>query len=172
MSKRFRLYYALAAGLVILVAVGAVRLTKGQVFGEVQALLECGDGYQAAKSADQLNGQSWREYSKTCSERRNARHESSSAIVPVAARASAPAAAPIPAFAFLPAAPAPAPVFTTPTAAPPAEKATEPGRASKAERRTECAAEWKAQSAQIRKTEPKASWRSFWSACDKRLSQR
>jgi hypothetical protein len=166
-----------AAGLFALAFAAAA---TGEAQAQANVLKECGSQYQAAKAANQLNGQSWQEYLKACRTR---------VAEPAAPAAAAPAAAPMTMPAPPPAASAPAPAPMAPmtmpaqapapsaapaapaapsTAAAPAKPATS-GQAAARERQKQCGVEWKAKKAEIRKTDPKASWPKFWSECNKRL---
>jgi len=148
---------------------------SGEAQAQANVLKECGSQYQAAKAANQLNGQSWQDYLKACRSR-------VTETAPPAAPAAAPTPAPAPVAAPAPApvaAPAPAPVAApAPAAAPaatPASAAAKPakpvsaGQAAAHDRQKQCGAEWKAKKAEIRKTDPKATWPKFWSDCNKRL---
>ena len=79
-------------------ALGLAVAIPGEALAQANILKECGSEYQAAKAANQLNGQSWQEYLKACRAR----------IAEPAAAPAAPAPAPTPAPAPAPAqAPAP-----------------------------------------------------------------
>ncbi|HXY59188.1 MAG TPA: hypothetical protein VEH76_11470 [Methylocystis sp.] len=167
------------------VAVAALAVSaSGQAFAQASVLKECGAQYQAAKAANQLGGQTWQEYLKACRARLAEPAASPAAPAPAPAPAPTPVAAPAatpapsPAPVATPApAPAPAPAATpapapapAPTAAAPAPaKPVSEGRAAVQARQKQCGAEWKAQKAEIHKTDPKATWPKFWSACNARL---
>ncbi len=162
------------------VAMGLAVAVCGEANAQANVLKECGSQYQAAKAANQLAGQSWQEYLKSCrariSEPAAAPAPAASAPAPAAPTASAPAAPPPPTAAkTAPAAtPAPATSAVTPapatTAAPAAPaKPASAGQAAARERQKQCGSEWKTQKAEIRKTDPKATWPKFWSSCNKRL---
>ncbi len=166
MSIRLAMSTAVAG----LFAFGLTVAVSGEAQAQANVLKECGSQYQAAKAANQLNGQSWQEYLKAC--RARVTEAPAPAAAAPAPAAAAPAPAPTPA-------PAPAPVATpAPSAAPvapPAPAATAPakpvttGQAAARERQKQCGAEWKSKKVEIRKTDPKATWPKFWSECNKRL---
>ena len=68
-------------------ALGLAVAIPGEALAQANILKECGSQYQAAKAANQLNGQSWQEYLKACRAR----------IAEPAAAPAAPAPAPTPA---------------------------------------------------------------------------
>src|SRR5208282_5007547 len=47
-------------------ALGLAVAVPGEALAQANVLKECGSQYQAAKAANQLNGQSWQEYLKAC----------------------------------------------------------------------------------------------------------
>src|SRR5208337_1457658 len=94
---RLRLSTAAAGAAVLGLAVAA----SGQAFAQANVLRECGAKYQAAKAANELNGQTWQEYLKAC---RASLAEPAAAPAPAPAPVAAPAPAPAPV-----AAPAPVP---------------------------------------------------------------
>ncbi len=47
-------------------ALGLAVAIPGEALAQANILKECGSQYQAAKAANQLNGQSWQEYLKAC----------------------------------------------------------------------------------------------------------
>ena len=47
-------------------ALGLAVAIPGEALAQANILKECGSEYQAAKAANQLNGQSWQEYLKAC----------------------------------------------------------------------------------------------------------
>ena len=47
-------------------ALGLAVAIPGEALAQANVLKECGSQYQAAKAANQLNGQSWQEYLKAC----------------------------------------------------------------------------------------------------------
>ncbi|MFY9831106.1 MAG: hypothetical protein WAK66_00075, partial [Methylocystis sp.] len=67
-------------------ALGLAVAIPGEALAQANILKECGSEYQAAKAANQLNGQSWQEYLKACRAR----------IAEPAAAPAAPAPAPTP----------------------------------------------------------------------------
>lgn len=167
MSIRLRLTTAAVGAATVAFAVAA----RGDALAQATILKECGSQYQAAKAANELKGQTWQDYLKACRARlaEPAAAPAAPAPAPVATPAPAPApATPAPAPA---APPAPAPATPpTPTAEAPAPaKPAVKGRAAAATRQKQCGEEWKAQKAEIRKTNPKATWPKFWSACNARL---
>ncbi len=129
---------------------------------------ECGAEYQAAKTAGSLSGQTWQQFLQAC----RARHAPpAAAAAPTAAPAAAPAApAPVAAPAAAPAAPA-KPVAEAPAGAATtkAGKPVSPGMQAFIEREKQCGAEWRANQAAIKKANPKATWPSYLSECNKRL---
>jgi len=131
-------------------ALGLAVAVPGEALAQANVLKECGSQYQAAKAANQLNGQSWQEYLKACRAR-------------IAEPTAAPAAP----------APAPAPMTAAPTAAPTkpaaAAKPITDGQAAMRAREKQCGGEWKAQKAELHKTNPAMKWPQFWSECNKRL---
>lgn len=70
------------------VAVAALGLTAGNAFAKSEIQKECSTKYQAAKAANQLNGQNWNQFYKTCA---------AEAKVDKTAAPSTPAPAPAPA---------------------------------------------------------------------------
>jgi hypothetical protein len=153
-------------------ALGLAVAIPGEALAQANVLKECGSQYQAAKAANELNGQSWQDYLKACRA-----HIAEPAAAPTSAPAApAPTPAPAPAPAPMTAAPAPAPMtaapakpVAAPTAAPASTKPITEGQAAGRTREKQCGAEWKAQKAELRKTNPNAKWPQFWSACNKRL---
>ena len=153
-------------------ALGLAVAVPGEALAQANILKECGSQYQAAKAANQLNGQSWQEYLKAC----RARIAEPAAAPAAPAPAPAPAPTPAPAQAPAPApapVPAPAPMTAAPTPAPTkpatAAKPASEGQAAMRSREKQCGAEWKAQKAELRKTHPTMKWPQFWSECNKRL---
>jgi len=173
MSIQFRLSAAVAGLVVMCAATGA----SSQAFA--WGIRECSAKYEAAKAANQLNGQSWREFFKGC-RASLASPTTAAAVAAPASTATPPTASPSAAAnTAVDRAPAPAvaaapPAASTSSPAPGATAAAEnpasSALASRAERLKQCEAEWKAQWAQLRKSDPKATWDKYWSACDKRLS--
>ncbi|MDE2362479.1 MAG: hypothetical protein KGM42_07365 [Hyphomicrobiales bacterium] len=95
----------------ILAAAVAGFAMTGVAHAQANVMKECGQEYQAAKAANQLNGQTWNQYLAGC----RVRH----AGQPAAAAPAAPAAAPAPTTTAAPANPLkPAPTAAAPTAAP------------------------------------------------------
>lgn len=165
-------------------AAGLVALTLGVAAGSSSAyaqatvLKECGSRYQAAKSANELNGKTWQDYLKECRESLKAA-EGGAAPAAAPAEAAKPAEAEKPAEAAKPAeeaAPAAAPnplkpPTTTAAPEPAAEPAKPVAKMTTKERQKKCGEEWKAQKAELKKTDPKITWPKFWSACNKRLKE-
>ena len=152
-------------------------------------LKECGAQYQVAKAANELKGQSWLDFLKACRARvaeQPAPAEAGATVsppasVPAAELTIAPPPAPAPAPIAAPAAaPAPtisesgaetappAPTPTTHSDAAPAKPASE-GLVAEKSRQKKCAAQWKAQKAELKKTNPTLKWPQYWSECNKRL---
>jgi hypothetical protein len=187
MSIRLAVSYA-AAG-VFAACLGVA--VSGEALAQANVLKECGSQYQAAKAANELKGQSWQDFLKACRTRLSEQPKAESA--PAAAPAAAPAPAPAaeapkpleppktePPKTEPPKAEAPAPAASplkptatpAPTPAPAATSAGKPvseGMAAFHARQKTCAAEWKAQKAELKKKDPKATWRKYLSECNKRL---
>ncbi len=159
-----------AAGL-FAVAIG-VAAGSGAAYAQANVLKECGSQYQAAKAANELAGQSWQDFLKAC-RARLAEQGKPAEEKPAEAK---PAEAAPPAAETKPA--APPPVEAKPAAAPPAPVAAPPAEAKPAAkdaqaamraREKKCGAEWKANKAELKKTDPKITWPKYWSACNKKL---
>jgi hypothetical protein len=168
-----------AAGLVACLAVAA----SGEALAQANVLKECGSQYQKAKADNALNGQGWQDFLKACRTRiEPAKADPAKGAEPV--KAAEPAKAPEPVKAAEPAKPAEpvkaaepapaanplkpaaaAPAATAPAAAKPASE----GRVAAQSRQKKCGAEWKAQKADLRKSDPKITWPKYWSACNTRL---
>ncbi len=137
---------------------------------------ECGAEYQAAKAAGSLNGQTWQQFLQAC---RGRHAPAAAAAAPVAAPPPAPAApvatpAPAPTTPAAPAAPEKSVAAPAPQAAPGAAttksgKPVSPGTQAFIDREKACGAEWRAKKAALLKANPKATWPSFLSECNKRL---
>ena len=169
-------------------AVGAVAAclavtAPDEARAQAEVMRVCGTKYQAAKAANELGGKNWMDFLKECRaslaeqpKAEPAKTEPTKTEPEKAEPAKAepaktepakiepaktepaktePAKAEAPANPLKPAAAAPA--------AKPAAKSTV------AERQKSCAAEWKAQKAELVKADPKLKWPKFWSACNKRL---
>jgi hypothetical protein len=153
-------------------ALGLAVAVPGEALAQANVLKECGSQYQAAKAANQLNGQSWQEYLKAC-RTRIAEPSAAPAATPAPAPAPTPAPAPMTATPAPAPAPAPAPMTAAPTPAPTkptaAAKPITDGQAAMRAREKQCGAEWKAQKAELHKTNPAMKWPQFWSECNKRL---
>ncbi len=155
-----------------LVAMGLGVAVSGEAFAQANVLKECGSRYQAKKAANELGGQSWQEFLKECR----------AGLTPPAAEAKPEAA---PAETAKPAEPAkPAETAAPAEPAKPAEaaKPAEPAKPAEAAkpvdakaatqaRQKKCAAEWKAQKAELLKNDKKLTWPKYWSACNKRLKE-
>lgn len=166
-----------AAGL-FAVAIG-VAAGSGAAYAQANVLKECGSQYQAAKAANELAGQSWQDFLKAC-RARLAEQSKPAEEKPAEAK---PAEAAPPAAETKPAAPPPveakpaveppAPAAAAPPAPPvEAKPAAKPGKDSQAAMRArekKCGAEWKANKAELKKTDPKITWPKYWSACNKKL---
>jgi hypothetical protein len=147
-------------------AVGlAVCATPQSASAQANVMKECGAEYQAAKAANTLGGKTWKDFLAEC----RTRHAASA---PAPASAASPPAAP----AATPAPPAATPAAPAATAAAPSAptgqasaKKTSGGREAMLARQRACAAEWKSQKAELRKTTPDLKWPKFWSGCNKRL---
>ncbi|MBG0810171.1 hypothetical protein IY145_12360 [Methylosinus sp. H3A] len=174
MSIRLVSYAAAGALAVALAAVAA-----GEAKAQANVLKECGSQYQAAKSANELKGQSWQDFLKACRVRLSeqpaetapaAAAPAPAAPIPAAAPEPAPTPAPTPAPAAATPAPAPTPAPTpTPAAAAKPAKPLSEGKAAQTARQKKCGAEWKAKKAELLKADPKATWPKYWSECNKRL---
>jgi hypothetical protein len=153
-----------------LVAMGLGVAVSGEAFAQANVLKECGSRYQAKKAANELAGQSWQEFLKDCraslSEQKEAAPAAAPAPAPAPEAKPAEAAQPAPPPAAEAPAPAPAPAPAAPTEAKPAPK---DAKAATQARQKKCAAEWKANKAELVKADKKLTWPKFWSACNKRL---
>jgi hypothetical protein len=124
-------------------------------------LKECGTQYQAVKAAHKLQGQSWQDFLKIC--RAHVAEVTAPAKIPVAAEPAPTAALASPS---IPAAEAAAPT-TVPDVV--STKLVSEGKAAERSRQKRCAAEWKAQKAELKKTSRELKWPQFWNECNKRL---
>lgn len=162
-----------------LVAMGLGVAVSGEAFAQANVLKECGSRYQAKKAANELAGQSWQDFLKECRA-----SLAPPAEEPAAAAAPAPDAKPAeaaPAQEAQPAEAAPAQEAKPAEAAPPAAETPAPAvdakpavkdtKAATQSRQKKCAAEWKAQKAELLKANKKLTWPKFWSACNKRLKE-
>jgi hypothetical protein len=145
-----------------LVAMGLGVAVSGEAFAQANVLKECGSRYQAKKAANELGGQSWQEFLKECR-----------ATLTEAPAAEAKPAESAPAEVAKPAEPAkPAETAAPAETAKPAEAAKPAdARAATQARQKKCAAEWKAQKAELLKNDKKLTWPKYWSACNKRLKE-
>ena len=159
MSIRLALSHTAAGVFAVCCALAAT----GEARAQANVLKECGSQYQATKAANELKGQSWQDFLKAC-RLRLAEPAKTEAPAP----AAAPAAEPAKAEPVKTEAPAANPLKPAPTAAAPAKPATG-GQAAMRARQKACGAEWKAQKAELTKTDPKLKWPKFWSACNARL---
>ncbi|WP_363346117.1 hypothetical protein [Methylocystis echinoides] len=163
-----------------LVAVGLGVAASGEAFAQANVLKECGSRYQAKKAANELGGQTWQEFLKEC----RASLTEAPAAEAKPAEPAKPAETAAPTESAKPAEPAkpaetaaPAETSKPAEAAKPAEpakpaEAAKPAADTKAAtqaRQKKCAAEWKAQKAELLKSDKKLTWPKFWSSCNKRL---
>ena len=161
---------AAAGGITLCLAVASPAGANAQV----NIWKECGIRYQAAKDANELNGQSWLDFLKACRVRVSAPatpEATTSATPPPAAASSNPAPPPAP-TAIVKSPPAPASsesgIASAPTApttmrhpdATSSKLATEGAVAEKL-REKKCAAQWKAQKAELKKTNPTLKWPQY-----------
>lgn len=157
-----------------LVAMGLGVAVSGEAFAQANVLKECGSRYQAKKAANELGGQSWQEFLKEC---RATLTEAPAAEAKPAESTPAETAKPAepakPAETAAPAEPAkPAEAAKPAEPAKPAEAAKPAdARAATQARQKKCAAEWKAQKAELLKSDKKLTWPKYWSACNKRLKE-
>jgi hypothetical protein len=169
MSMRFRLSTRAATLVVMCAATGATSQASAWGF---KVLRDCSAQYEAANEANELNGQTWKEFFNSCRARLAAPSvEAPAATAPAAAGNTAVARAPAPASA---AAEQPAASLSPPSpaenATAAAEQAAGSSPASLAAHRKQCEAEWKAQWAKLHKSDPRVTWDKYWRVCDKRLS--
>ena len=170
---------AAAGGLTLCLAVASPAAANAQV----NIWKECGTRFQAAKAANELNGQSWQDFLKACRGRVAAQPaipEASISATPAPAAASsnpppppAPtaivASPPTPAISESGIASAPsAPTTTTRSDAARSKLASE-GVVAEKLREKKCAAQWKAQKMELKKTNPALNWSQYWTECNKRL---
>jgi len=179
MTTRLVVRAAAAGGLTLCLAVASPAAANAQV----NIWKECGTRFQAAKAANELNGQSWQEFLKACRVRaatQPALGEASISATPAPSAASSNAAPP----------PAPTPIVASPAspaisesgiaAAPPAPTATPHSDATPSKlagegvvaekmREKKCAAQWNAEKAELKKTNPTLKWPQYWTECNKRL---
>ena len=174
-----------AAGLVL---AGAGVLASGQAFAQANVLKECGTQYQAAKAANELGGQGWQDFLKSCRARLKEAAPAAEAkpaettkpgetAKPVEAKPSeATPAQPKPAAAeakpaeAAPAAEAPAANPLKPAAAESAAPVKETQQSTRS-RQKKCAAEWKANKKALLKDNAKLTWPKYWSECNKKLKE-
>ena len=125
---------------------------------------QCGQQYQAAKSAGTLAGMSWKQFRTDCAAKLKAQPAS---MAPAAAAPATPA----PAAAANPLKPdTAAPAASSTTAATPAKApAATGGRAAMLARERQCGAEWKAQKVTLVAQTPGLTWPKYWSQCNTRL---
>ena len=179
MSTHLVVRAAAAGGLTLCLAVASPAAAKAQV----NIWKECGTRFQAAKAANELNGQSWQDFLKACRVRAAAQPalpEASSSATPAPAAASSNPAPPPAPTAIVASPPNPAisesgiaPAPSAPTATPhsdaaPSKLASE-GVVAEKLREKKCAAQWKAQKAELKKTNPTLKWAQYWTECNKRL---
>jgi len=167
---------AAAGGLTLCLAITSPTAANA----EVNIWKECGTRFQAAKAANELNGKNWQEFLKTCrvsAAAQPALGELGATPAPAAASPSpappAPtvtvASPPTPAISESGIASAPsAPTTTTRSDAARSKLASE-GVVAEKLREKKCAAQWKAQKMELKKTNPALNWSQYWTECNKRL---
>ena len=158
--------------LAVVAAVGAA-LTFGAVNARAETVMQqCGQQYQAAKTANTLNGQTWNQFRTECAARLKA-----GGAAPAAAPAPTPATPLKPALAEPP---TPAPVVPAPTTTAAAPAAATPtmtskgkpmsaGRAAFVTRERQCGSEWKANKVSLAAQTPGLTWPKYLSQCNTRL---
>ena len=168
-----------AAGIVL---AGTGILLSGQAFAQANVLKECGTQYQAAKAANELGGQGWQDFLKSCRARLKeaapaAEAKPAESAKPVetkpaeAAPAQAkPATAEVKPAETAPAAEAPAANPLKPATTEAAAPAKETRQSTQA-RQKKCAAEWKANKKALLKENAKLTWPKYWSDCNKKLKE-
>ncbi len=144
------------------------------------AMKECGAKYEAAKTANALNGMTWSQFYSKCSADMKA--TPAAATAPAAPAAATTPAKPMPApAAAAPAVVAPAPAaaakpMPAPTMAAPAKPMAPavaptalnaPGKAGHDARMKACGAEWDANKVTLKAQY--ASWPKYYSACNTRM---
>lgn len=154
------------------VAVGAA-LAFGAPGARAETVMQqCGQQYQAAKTANTLNGQTWNQFRTECAARLKA---SAAAPTPAPTPVAAPAANPLkPTPAEPPAPPTPTPAAPAPTtaAAPTVTSTGKPmsaGRAAFVTRERQCGSEWKANKVSLKAQTPGLTWSKYLSQCNARL---
>jgi hypothetical protein len=169
---------AAAGGLTLCLAVASPAAANAQV----NIWKECGTRFQAAKAANELNGQSWQEFLKACrvGAAAPAIPEPSVSATPAPPVASSNAALPPAPAATVASPPAPAisesgtasapaaPTTTRRSDAAPSKLASE-GVVGEKLREKKCAAQWKAQKTELKKTNPTLKWSQYWTECNERL---
>ena len=173
------------------VLAGTGMLASGHALAQANVLKECGTQYQAAKAANELGGQGWQDFLKSCRARLK---EAAPTADSQPAEASKPAEAAKPVEAkpaevapasTKPAVAEPKPAETAPVSAPaaetPASNPLKPGTEAKAPaqdtrqarqtRQKKCAAEWKANKKSLLKENAKLTWPKYWSDCNKKLKE-
>ena len=176
MSTPLGIRAAAAGGLTLCLAIASPATANAQV----NIWKECGTRFQAAKAANELNGQSWQEFLKTCRVSAAAQPALGEVTATPAPAATSPSPAP-PAPTAIVASP-PTPVIpesetasapSAPTATPHSDatpsKLADEGVVAEKLREKKCAAQWKAQKAELKKTNPTLKWAQYWSECNKRL---
>jgi hypothetical protein len=161
---------ACRARLAELAAPAEALAASGEPNAQSNVFKECSTRYQAAKAADKLGGQSWQDYLKFC------RAHIAEPPAPAEKTPVADQPPPIEAPALAPASPsqpaagsvAPAPAPATAPAVTPGKPISE-GKAAEESRQKRCAAKWKAQKAELKKTNPDLKWPQYWIECNKRL---
>eukprot|EP01037_Dinobryon_pediforme_P007581 gene7581-7644_t len=132
---------------------------------------QCSEAYQAAKTANQLNGETWPQFLSHCSVGKSAQPEATpkaeatpaaSAAVP-ATPTNVPSATAGVVSTSNPATPAPAVPATAATPAAESAASTTPATS----RQKLCGAEWRANKAALKAQY--GTWPKFWSACNIRM---
>ena len=169
-------------------------LASGQAIAQANVLKECGTQYQAAKAANELGGQGWQDFLKSCrarlkeaapageanpAEAKPVEAKPAEAAKPVEANPAE--AAPAPTKPAAEAKPAEVAPVSTPPAEAPATNPLKPATDAKAPakdtrqalqaRQKKCAAEWKANKKSLLKENAKLTWPKFWSDCNKKLKE-
>ena len=169
---------AAAGGLTLCLAVTSPAAANA----EANVWKECGTQFQAAKAANELNGQSWQDFLKACRVRvpAPAIPEASNSATPAPPAASSNAAPPPAPTAIVASPPTPAisesgiasapsaPTATPHSDAAPSKLAGE-GVVAEKMREKKCAAQWNAEKAELKKTNPTLKWPQYWTECNKRL---
>lgn len=153
-------------GIVALALLGGVLAPLAPASAET-VMQQCGQQYQAAKTANTLNGVTWNQYRVDCAARLKA--SPAAASVPANPLKPTPAvvsAAPAPAA---PAEETPPEPMAAPAATTDAAKPLSPGRAAERVRIKACGAEWKANKATLVAATPGLKWPQYWHTCSARM---